>query len=314
MFDISVIESEYSNINGIVVVKGKETICETYFHGFGKKDVHHVASVTKSVISALIGIALEKGYIKSIDQKVLDFFPEFPDEDGQGQRKQVTIRNLLSMTAPYPFENGKEPLEQFSMSKDWTNYALSQLGQKGKIGEFLYSTQGAHLLSVILTKATGKSAREFANEFLFVPAGMRVIPEHKIEEFGFDTLFGSKLEGWAYDPQKNSTGGWGLTLTTEDMARFGVVYLNQGKWNKKQIVPKKWIEDSVQMTPYHYGYLWWLIKEEDFSAYAAMGDGGNVICCIPDKDMVIAIASTVIPNPKDRIELMRKVILPACKG
>ena len=95
------------------------------------------------------------------------------------------------------------------------------------------------------------------------------------------------------------------------MARFGQLYLNKGFWNGKQIIPLKWIAQSIKPNLNHYGYMWWLFESNELHAFAAMGDGGNTICCIPQKDLVVAVASHFIPNPKDRWLLVKDHILPA---
>lgn len=305
------IKSEYSNINGIVVVKNGHIAYERYFNGYGPDDTHHVTSVTKSIISALIGIAIDERYIENVDQKVLDFFPEYVPDSADLQKREITIRHLLTMTAPYPFEDWHEPLDRMCMQPDWVKYILDMLGQKGSIGTFKYSTAGAHLLSTIITRSTGKSAREFANERLFRPIGMKEIPDHEMKAFGFDDLFGKNVKGWVKDPNGNSTGGWGLTLTPRDMARFGFLYLNHGIWDNNQIISKTWIDESTAMNLNKYGYLWWLREDDGVFAYLALGDGGNVICCVPEKDLIIAIASEFIINPLDRWKLIKECIIPA---
>ncbi|MVO98305.1 serine hydrolase domain-containing protein [Paenibacillus lutrae] len=306
-----IIQSEYSNINSIVVVRKGIIAYEKYFNGYGPDDAHHVASVTKSILSALIGIAIEAGYIKDAAQKVLDFFPEYVPDAADSQKHEITIRHLLTMTAPYPFEDWHEPLDKMCMQPDWVKYTLDMLGQGGKIGTFKYSTAGAHLLSAILTRSTGKSAREFAGERLFKPIGMQEIPDYAMESFGFEDLFGNNVKGWVKDPDNHSTGGWGLTLTPRDMARFGLLYLNRGIWDHQPIIPESWIDESTAMNANHYGYLWWLHEEDGVSAYSAMGDGGHVICCIPNQDLVVAIASGFIMNPRDRWTLIKECIIPA---
>ncbi|KEQ27582.1 serine hydrolase domain-containing protein [Paenibacillus tyrfis] len=305
------IKSEYSNINGIVVVRNGYIAYESYHNGCGPDDLHHVASVTKSILSALIGIAIDAGYIKSVDQKVLDFFPEYAPDAADRQKREITIRHLLTMTAPYPFEDWHEPLDKMCMQPDWVKYTLDMLGQQGSIGAFKYSTAGAHLLSAILTRSTGTSARAFANERLFKPIGMQEIPDYEMKSFGFEDLFGKNVKGWVNDPNGNSTGGWGLTLTPRDMARFGFLYLNRGHWDNHPIVSEAWIDESTAMNPNHYGYLWWLREEDGASAYLALGDGGNVICCIPEKDLVVAIASEFLIHPRDRWTLIKEWIIPA---
>lgn len=305
------IKAEYGNINGIVIVRNGSIAYERYYNGYGPDDAHHVASITKSIISALIGIAIDAGYIKNIEQKVLDFFPEYVPDAADKQKREITIRHLLTMTAPYPFEDWHEPLDKMCMQPDWVTYTLDMLGQRGSIGAFKYSTAGAHLLSAIITRSTGQSAREFANERLFTPIGMKEIPDYEMKSFGFEDLFGKNVKGWVRDPSRNSTGGWGLTLSPRDMARFGVLYLNRGMWDNNQIISGNWIDESIKMNPNHYGYLWWLREEDGVYAYSALGDGGNVICCSPDKDLVVAIASEFMMNPRDRWTLIKECIIPA---
>ncbi|WP_375103168.1 serine hydrolase domain-containing protein [Paenibacillus sp. RS8] len=307
------IKSDYSNINGIVVARNGYIAYEQYYNGYGPEDLHHVASVTKSIISALIGIAIDAGYIKHVEQKVLDFFPEYDpgDATAQLQKQEITIRHLLTMTAPYAFEDWHEPLEQMCKSSDWVKYTLDILGRQGNVGDFKYSTAGAHLLSAIITRCTGKSAREFANEQLFSRIGMKEIPDYEMKSFGFDDLFGVNVKGWVEDPHRITTGGWGLTLSPRDMARFGLLFLNRGKWANNQIISETWIEESIAMNANHYGYLWWLREDDGVYSYSALGDGGNVICCILEKKLVVAIASEFTLQPRDRWPLIKDYIIPS---
>jgi CubicO group peptidase (beta-lactamase class C family) len=322
----SMIKYQYSNINGIVIVRKGYIVFERYYNGCAPLDTHHVASVTKSVISALVGIAADAGYIKSIDQKVLDFFPEYVPDAFNICKRTVTIRHLLTMTAPFPFSwkegdrRGHEPLDRLRRQRNWIMYILNLMGQNGQPGRFQYYTAGAHLLSAIITRTTGMCAREFANERLFRPIGMREIPDHTMKSFGLDDVFGNSLTGWIKDPDGNSVGGWGLTLTPRDMARFGFLYLSRGIWDDKRIISETWIDKSTDVLTAldpkgngcnGYGYLWWLREEGGSLVYSALGDGGNVICCIPGKDIVVAIASRIISKPLDRWPLFEKYIIPA---
>ena len=218
------------------------------------------------------------------------------------------------MTAPYPFVDWQEPLEELCTQQDWIQYTLDRIGKGGNIGAFKYSSAGAHVLSAIITSVTGKSAREFANEQLFQPLGMRGIPNYNMKAFGFDDLFGKDVKGWVHDPNGISTGGWGLTLTVKDMAKFGQMYLNEGIHNGKQILSKSWIKESTEMNTNQYGYLWWLREEDGIFSYCAMGDGGNMICCIPEKELVVVMASEAMPNARDRWELIVKYILPCIRS
>lgn len=311
------IRSQYKNINGIVIVKNGSIVYENYYNGYKDSDVHHVASVTKSVVSALVGIAIDQGYINSVNQKVLEYFPEYQSADEDFLKKAVTIKHLLTMTAPFPFSwkegdsRSHEPLDRLRRQKDWITYSLNLLGQKGQLGKFQYYTVGTHLLSAIITKATGKSMREYANQELFRTLGMTEIPDYDMKSFSLEAVFGKDIKGWTKDPQGITAGGFGLTLTPRDMARFGLLYLNHGKWDQKQVISKEWILESLNMNSNHYGYLWWLKDETNLFSFSALGAGGNVICCIPEKDIVIEIASEIINNPKDRWPLIEKYILGA---
>ena len=311
------IQSQYRDIHGMVIVRSGYIAFERYFNGFSPLDTCHVASVTKSVLSALIGIAIDTGAIKNINQKVLDFFPEYIPGANDFQKRTITIQHLLSMTAPFAWKStdrrASEPLDRLRRQKDWVTYILNLLGQNGQPGKFQYCTAGAHLLSAILTRATQMSAREFANERLFRPIGMREIPDREMKSFLLEDVFGDNIQGWIKDPAGYTVGGWGLTLSPRDMARFGFLYLNRGYWDGSQVISEKWIDDSIVQNANHYGYLWWLKEEGGIFSYSALGSGGNVICCIPEKDLVVAIASAIGAKPRDRWLLFQKCILPAIK-
>ncbi|MBN1538192.1 MAG: serine hydrolase [Anaerolineales bacterium] len=309
------VKSQYPNINGIAVVRSGYIVFERYYHDHGPLDTHNVASVTKSFISALIGIAIDARLIKSVDQKVLSFFPEYVLDASDIQKRTITIRHLLTMTAPIAWKKedttGYEPLDRLRRQRNWVMFIINILGRNGQTGRFQYSTVGTHLLSAIITHATGLCAREFANERLFRPIGINEIPDHEMKSFLLDDVFGKNVSGWIKDPQGYTTGGWGLTITVRDMARFGFLYLNRGKWEDNQIVSKGWIDESTAMNSNKYGYLWWLRDEGGIFSYSALGAGGNVICCIPGKDLVVAIASKVVMKTRDRWPLFEKCIIPA---
>lgn len=123
------IKENYKNINGVFVVQKGNVTFENYYNGYGPDDARHVASVTKTIISALIGICVDKGYIKSVDQKVIEFFPEY-----NCNSSEITVRHLLTMTAPHPFVDWQEPLEELCTQKDWVQYTLNRVGKGGEIG------------------------------------------------------------------------------------------------------------------------------------------------------------------------------------
>lgn len=310
-----ILSSDYSNIAGLIVQKNGVTLYEQYFHDFTASDPIHIASVTKSIFSALIGIAIDKGRIKSVDQKVLDFFPDYSIKGGEQTIQKVTIKELLTMTAPYKYET--EPYEAFFTSENWIEAALDLLGGNGQIGEFVYSAMvGTQILSGILVKATSQPILDFAVENLFAPLGINVAKNvafrSKEEQIAWYAK-SKKSSGWVVDPQGINTAGWGLTLTPADMVKIGQLYLDGGIWKGKPIVSPGWIEESTKVHSRWgsllFGYLWWIIDDKEYS-FAAMGDGGNVIYVNKKKKLVISIASHFTPDAKDRIGLIRELIEP----
>lgn len=312
------IEDEHGNIAGMVILKKGKTLFESYFNGCTAQSAIHVFSVTKSIISILTGIAIDRGFIKSVDQKVLDFFPDYTVLEGEKTIRDITLKNLLTMTAPYKYES--EPYAQYFSSSDWVKAALDLLGGNKALGEFMYTPLiGPDILSGILVNATGQSVFDFAAENLFSPLGIRVednISFHsEAEQMAF--LEAHNISGWAAGPSGVNTAGWGLTLTAVDMAKIGQLYLDSGKWNGKQIVPAGWVEESTKEQSrwremnLNYGYLWWV---ETGSWFAAMGDSGNVIYVNTRAQTVISIASLYMEEAGDRMDLIKGYVEPILAG
>lgn len=312
----NIIQKEYSNTAGIVVQKDGDILYENYFYGCSASSTVHVYSVTKSILSILLGIAIDKGYIKDIHQKVLDFFPNYTIKKRENTIQHITLEHLLTMTAPYKYKYA--PYIKYFTSPDWVTFTLDLLGGKGKIGDFRYAPLiGPDILSGILISATGKSVFDFASETLFSPLGIRVdqniVFHSKEEQMAFNKA--TTVSGWVTDETGTNAGGWGLTLSALDMAKLGQLYLNQGMWNGRQIVSPQWVTESTrehsrwEKEDLPYGYLWWVIDEKTH-AYAAMGDGGNTIYVNPEKQLVVAITSLFVPRAKDRIDLIKKHMEP----
>ena len=314
----SAILRDYSNIAGIVVLQNGTAIYENSFNGYTADTAFHVFSVTKSVLSILIGIAIDKGLIESLDQKVLDFFPEYTPKRGEKTAQLVTLRDMMTMTTPFKYKSA--PYTKYFSSESWVRSALDLLGGKGAIGEFRYTPLiGPDILSGIRTRVTGQSVLEFAKANLFAPLGIRVSE---------NIVFASKEEqltiiknyhgsGWVADPQGINTAGWGLFLRPGEMAKTGKLLLNRGIWDGRQIVSSEWVDESTaphsRWGELQYGYLWWIIDEEARS-FAALGDGGNAIYVNPAKNLVVAIASLFKPTAKDRIEFIKRYVEAGLEG
>lgn len=313
----NVIDKDHSNIAGMVVLKNGETLYEKYFNGCTADSRIHVYSVTKSILSVLIGIAIDRGYIKSVSQKVLDFFPDYTVKKGEKTIQDITLEHLLTMTAPYKYKSA--PYIKYFTSDNFVKFTLDLLGGRGQIGDFRYTPLiGPDILSGILANSTGRSVLDLASENLFSPLGITVARsltfQSKEEQMAFNTS--TDLSGWASDPAGNHTGGWGLSLSPVDMAKIGQLYLNGGVWNGKQIVSKSWIEESTkehsrwEKCNLPYGYLWWLSGDTE-QEFSAMGDGGNVIYVNTHREMVVSIASLFSKNVKDRIAFIKDYVEPA---
>lgn len=312
-----VINNSYSNIGGIVALKKGEKVYENYFNEFTSDNNVHIFSVTKSIISILIGIAIARGNIESVDKRVLDYFPEYEVQKGEKTIFSITIRDLLTMTAPYKYKSDSNAIySKYFESSDWVKSSLDYLGGSGKIGEFRYTPIiGPDILSGILVKATGQSVIDFANENLFLPlritAKDNIIFHNKEEQMAFYKA--KNPSGWVMATNGVNTAGWGLSLTALDMAKIGQLYLNDGMWEGKQIVSESWINESTvahskgKEWKLSYGYLWWIIDEKEH-IYAAMGDGGNIIYVNESKEMVVSISSIYEAKAKDRIKLIREYV------
>lgn len=309
----TIITKDCGNIAGVVILKDGETQYEHYFNGCTAVNRIHIYSVTKSIISILIGIAIDKGYIADIGQRVLDFFPDYIPKQREKTIQNVTLRDLLTMTAPYKYKFA--PYVKYFTSDDMVTFSLDLLGGRGKIGQFRYTPLiGPDILSGILRNATGQSVFDFASEHLFRPLGITVersvIFHSKEEQMAFNKA--TDISGWAVDPSGTNTAGWGLTLSPVDMAKLGQLYLNGGLWNKKRIVSAEWVSKSTkehsrwEKMNLSYGYLWWIHED----GFAAMGDGGNVIYVNTKKNLTVAIASLFKPKVTDRIEFIKEYIEP----
>ncbi|RCX20821.1 CubicO group peptidase (beta-lactamase class C family) [Anaerobacterium chartisolvens] len=286
----------------LIVIRHGNIVMERYYNGAGMDDANNVFSVTKSFMSALVGIAADKGFIKNIDQRISEYIPEYYQNQRYSDKKQITIRHLLTMTPGFCEDLGK-----WIASDDWVRHTL-ELSLKYEPGErFQYANSASHLLSVILTKATKTSTLDFAEKHLFNPLNIEGIR-------------------WASDPQGYYTGYANMHIRPRDMAKFGLMYLNGGMFNGRQVVPRKWVEESTRKqvetdpkrtanTTAGYGFKWWTGEENGYYVYVASGYGGQNICVIPELDIVAVTTSMPYGerafSDEDRARLIREFIIPS---
>ena len=312
------IDKDYNNMTGMVIFKDGEAVYEKYYNGFTDANRIHIFSATKSIISILFGIALDRGLLESVDQKVLDFYPDYTIKRGEKTLPNIRIKDILTMTVPYKYKFN--PYVKYFTSADWVKFSLDVMGGRGTIGEFRYAPiVGPDVLSGILVKVTGRSILDFARENLFTPLGITVADTITFEskEEQMEYYKATDLSGWVAGPTGVHTAGWGLNLAPMDMAKIGQLYLNGGVWNGQQIVSESWVKESTtehsrwKKLNLPYGYLWWI--GEDGDGFAAMGDGGNIIYVSRDQKMVVAITSLFNPRAKDRIEFIKEYVEPVFK-
>ena len=309
-----------SNICQICASRDGQVVYEDTWRRFTAEDAVNVNSVTKGIMAILTGIAVDKGCIKSLDDKVMDFFPDYQVKRGEKTIYDVTIRHLLTMTAPY--KGKSEPWKKVCTSDNWMKTTLDYLGgRQGITGKFRYATLGIHILSGIIEKATGEKCIDFANKNLFLPLG---IPEHtlhgtsdKEDQFNFFMNKGPRKNEWYSDPQDTVTAGWGLCATGRDLAKIGDMVLNGGVYGGKQVVSGEWLQE---MTSPHikldkhfgnmnYGYLWYQ-PYDNREIYAAIGDSGNIIYVNKEDNIAVGMTGTFKPRIFDRVEFIEKAVLP----
>lgn len=266
------IRDEDLDVRSLIMIRNDRVILELYVHPYTQDTVHNVKSVSKSVLSALVGIALREGVLENTDQPVRAFFPAYFPEDPADQKSRITLRHLLTMTAGLDLDENGPRMQAVFRSSDWIR-ATFEADVAAAPGErFLYTTPLTHTMVGVLTEASGQPALAFANEHLFGPL-----------EFG-------ALQ-WTRGPKGYYFGGSELFLRPRDMAKFGMLYAHDGAWAGRQIVPADWVAESTrnQMPagcPTPYGYWWWL--DADGGGFRAMGWGGQGIAVRRDLRLVAA--------------------------
>ena len=265
-------------INAEVIVKDGVIVDEYYKDGYDQNSVFTLQSTSKSVTSALIGIAIDKGYIPSVNEPISTFFPQIL-QSGSEYKSQITIWNLLTHTTGLNASDTAN-WNEWLASDNWVNYVLERPATSRPGTVFSYFTGNTHLLSAIIQQATGKTAYEFGEEYLFDPLDLDSVE-------------------CSTDPQGISDGGNGFAMNVYDMAKFGELYLNNGNWNGEQIISEQWVKDSTTLQfdrssgSADYGYQWWVrtFGENNHPAYFAQGHYGQYIFVVPDLNLVVAITS-----------------------
>jgi CubicO group peptidase (beta-lactamase class C family) len=277
---LGTIQEQNYEIDSVTIVRNGYIVADARIQPFRSTSKHNIFSCTKSVVSALIGIAIDQGYIEGLQQPVLSFFPQRTVANGDANKEAMTLEHLLTMTTGFRCQDSYlyrwTGLNQMRESEDWVQFVLD-LPMDGEPGaRFEYCNGASFLLSAIIQETTGMSALEFAEEHLFGPLGISDVD-------------------WSSNPQGISLGYSELRMHPHDMAKIGYLYLNDGRWDGEQIVPSEWVKASTRKyvsatLEDGYGYQWWV---DDSGMYLALGYGGQFIFVIPEKEMVVVFTSSL---------------------
>jgi CubicO group peptidase (beta-lactamase class C family) len=287
------------NIDSISVIRNGYMVLDVAIYPNKSSNKHIIHSCTKSIVSALIGIALEQGHLKSVDQPLLEIFADREVANLDSRKQSITLEDVLTMSSgllcrdSYLYRWGG--IEKMLASDDWVQYMLD-LPMEGLPGTlFEYCNGGSFLLSAIIQETTGENALTYAEENLFEPLGISDVD-------------------WPSNPQGISIGWGNLHMLPHDMAKIGFLYLNEGEWDGEQIVPAEWVNESTKKhidatLQDGYGYQWWVDPPD---VYMALGYAGQFIFVAPELDLV-AVFTSDLPEAQFYTpqSLLDSFILPA---
>lgn len=292
-------------LRSLLISVDGELVEERYVNGARSTDWANLKSVSKSLLSTLIGIALDGGHLKSVGDPIVKFFPEHLGASADPAKNSITVEDLLTMRSGLESTSNVN-YGRWVTSGNWVRHVLSRplIEQPG--GAMVYSTGNSHLLSAILTKATKMSTFEFARRYLAEPLGVAIRP-------------------WLRDPQGIYLGGNDMHLTPRAMLEYGKLYLNRGWRREKQIVSEHWIEESLKprtksgWSGRDYGYGWWIDSLGGYTTHYAWGHGGQFIFTVPSLKLVVV--TTAVPSPGDGrrehqraiYDLMERHLIPAAE-
>ena len=305
-------ENLYKEIKSIIVIKNGKLLIEEYFNGADRKTLHNTRSVGKSFASTMMGIAINDGYISSENQTLKDFYDLRNFANYSPKKETVAIKSLLTMSSGFDAndDDSNSPGNEENMypTANWVKFALDlPMDDKTRVGEkWRYFTAGVIVLGDIINKSVPGGLEKYADQKLFQPLGI------------------TKYQ-WEYTPQKVANTAGGLQLSALDLAKYGQLYKNAGKWDGKQIIPGSWVEKSftkqIRRGPgddEYYGYLFWNstfnVKGKQYEAFFATGNGGNKIFVFKDQPLVVVITATAFGKwymHRQVSSMMERYILPA---
>jgi CubicO group peptidase (beta-lactamase class C family) len=265
-------------VHSLLVSWRGQLLLERYFNGVKPTRLANLKSASKSVVSALVGIAIDRSLIAGLDTPIASYFPDLLAGEPDARKRKITVEDLLTMRSGLESTSSRN-YGAWVQSANWVRYALRQplLSDPGTTMQ--YSTGNTHLLSAILTKVSGTSTWQFARDALARPLGL-------------------SLAQWPRDPQGIYFGGNDMLLTPRQMLAFGELYLNGGRANGHQVISARWVSASLESRTRSrrgdrfYGYGWWIRDLAGYRTAYAWGFGGQFIFLVPDLDLVVVMTST----------------------
>jgi CubicO group peptidase (beta-lactamase class C family) len=274
MFDF--IREHETPVHSIQIVRKDRLVLDAYFYPYHDRMRHDVASVTKSITSTLIGLAIEKGHLRSVQEPALRFFPPRPAPPIDPRKSKLTLEHLLTMQAGWDcgFEPNEARLTEMRRTDDWIQFMLDLPMVADPGTRWAYCSGNCHVLSALLTKVTGTNALAFARRELFEPLGIRDV-------------------AWPADARGNNHGWGDLQLHPRDMAKIGQLFLRRGLSGDRQIISEEWIREATRAhakqteNKDQYGYFWWIPGPNYPGVFEAIGRGGQRITVWPAKELVL---------------------------
>ena len=270
-----------ANVRAVLIWVDDRQVVRQYLHS-KPQDSRTIASVTKSFTSTLVGIALDEGYLKGVDQTLGELLPSHRSEMAPGV-EAITLRQLLTMTAGWAAdERGDVRLPD---EKNWVRGILATPPEQPPPADFAYASVSSHLLAAILTHNTGQPLLSYARKKLLDPLGIDSrSAAQPVYAPGFVAAYDAARFAWPVDPQGITVGFGGLKLTPNDMAKLGRLYLSGGTWTGRRIVSAEWVRQATraQVSTHgsgpgdSYGYQWWTTSVQNHDAFAAVGYGGQL--------------------------------------
>ncbi len=295
-------------LHSVLLIKDKQLIVEEYFNGYDLTKIHDLRSVNKSIRSILLGIAIDEGLIADINDPISKYLKSHePGKNLDNRKNQITIGHLITMSAGWDCNDwdkkSKGQEDRVYKKEDWIQYTLDLplINDPGAVST--YCSMGVIILAEIISQASGLSIDEFADQYLLEPLGIE------------------KLK-WGHTAEKDIIpSGKRLHLTPRDLAKIGLLVLNEGSWNGRQIVSAKWIREATttktSITGVAYGYLWWnipfMVNGETFVSKIATGNGGQYLMIVPELDMVAVFTGGAFNSQEDKLPfaVMKDVLLPS---